>query len=51
MVKSKTEKNQFKQSKKKMSQLRLTRLTRDLKYEISKTPHKEKQNKSLNVEG
>jgi hypothetical protein len=27
MVKSKTEKNQFKQSKKKMSQLRLTRLT------------------------
>ena len=51
MVKNKTEKNQFKQSKKKISQLRLTRLTRDPKYEISITPHKEKQNKSLNVEG
>jgi hypothetical protein len=34
-----------------MSQLRLTRLTLDLKYEISITPHKEKQNKSLNVKG
>jgi hypothetical protein len=36
-----------------MSQLRLrlTRLTRDPKYKISITPHKKKQNKSLNVEG
>jgi hypothetical protein len=42
MVKSKTRKNQFKQSKKKMSQPMLTRLTCDPKYEISITPYKEK---------